>query len=157
MTIKPITPEDKNEFDEIVQHPLQTYEWGEFRDKTGVKTIRRGFFDPSAGSGQGKLVSGFLLTIHKIPKTPFTIGYLPKGESPNAEMLDELYKIGKQENCIFIQLEPNVIKSQTEYKIQNTKYKIQNSAHPLFTRYTFVLDLTKSEEEILKNMHQRAR
>ncbi len=31
------------------------------------------------------------------------------------------------------------------------------AAHPLFTKYSFVLDLTKSEEEILKNMHPKAR
>ena len=151
MIIKDITPEEKKDFDEVVNHPLQTYEWGEFREQTGVKTIRRGSFDAD------KLISGFQLTIHKIPKTSFTIGYLPKGEEPTPEILDKLYKIGKQENCIFIQLEPNIIKSQTEYKIQNTKYKIQKSAHPLFTKFTFILDLTKSEEELLKAMHPKAR
>jgi lipid II:glycine glycyltransferase (peptidoglycan interpeptide bridge formation enzyme) len=151
MTIKNISPEEKQEFTAVVNHPLQTYEWGKFREETQVKVIRRGFFT------NDKLVSGFQLTIHKIPKTPFTIGYLPKGEKPTAEILDELYKIGKEEKCIFIQLEPNIIKQQTEYKIQHTKYQIVPSAHPLFTKYTFVLDLTKSEEEILKNMHPKAR
>lgn len=151
MTIQAISPADKAGFDAIVAHPLQTYEWGEFRDKTGIKVIRRGFFE------NNKLISGFQLTIHKIPRTPFTIGYMPKGEEPNKETLDELYKIGKQENCIFIQLEPNLIKPETAYQIPNTKYQVPNSAHPLFTKYTFVLDLTKSEEELLKNMHSKAR
>src|SRR5256885_1586767 len=102
MTIKPITLDEKNAFDKVVNHPLQTYEWGEFREKTGVKVIRRGFYD------QEKLVSAFQLTIHKIPKTPFTIGYLPKGEEPKQEVLEELKKIGKEEKCLFIQLEPNI-------------------------------------------------
>ena len=31
------------------------------------------------------------------------------------------------------------------------------SFHPLFTKYTFQLDLTKSEEELLKNMHPKTR
>jgi lipid II:glycine glycyltransferase (peptidoglycan interpeptide bridge formation enzyme) len=151
MAIRSITPEEKNSYDALVRHPLQAYEWGEFREKSGVKVIRRGLYDGE------KLVSGFQLTIHKIPKTPWTVGYLPKGEEPNAEMLDELFAIGKQENCVFIQLEPNIIKPETEYKIQNTKYQIQNSAHPLFTKYTFVLDLTKTEEELLTAMHSKAR
>ncbi len=151
MTIRDITQEDKTQFDSVVSHPLQTYEWGQFREATGVKVIRKGFVE------NNKLIAGFQLTIHKIPKTPFTIGYLPKGDSPTAEMLDELYKIGRENNCIFIQLEPNIIKSETLYKIPNTKYQIQNSSHPLFTKYTFILDLTKSEEELLKNMHSKAR
>lgn len=154
MDIKQITPEEKKEFDEVVGHPLQTYEWGEFREQSGVKVIRRGIFVDN------KLISGFQLTIHKIPKTPWTIGYLPKGESPTLEMIEELYSIGKNENCIFIQLEPNIIQN-SKFKIQNlihdSKFIIHNSARPLFTRYTFHLDLTKSEDELLKNMHPKAR
>src|SRR6185369_2320734 len=135
-----------------------------FREQSDVKVIRRGFFDISGDSVEEKLQTGFQVTIHKIPKTPFTIGYLPKGEEPTNELLGELYKIGKKEKCIFIQLEPNILKphishfaEQLHRQIQNTKYKILESAHPLFTKYSFVLDLTKSEEELLKNMHPKAR
>ncbi len=123
-----------------------------------IKVVRRGFFDPPAGGG--KLVKGFTLTIHKIPKTPFNIGYLPKGNMPDQELLNELQKIGKQERCIFIQLEPNIAQSsklKVQNLIQSSKLKIQKSAHPLFTKYTFQLDLTKSEDELLKNMHPKAR
>lgn len=163
MEIREITIKDKSEFDDVVSHPLQSYEWGEFREKTGVKVIRRGFFE------KGKLVKGFTFTLHKIPKTPFNIGYLPKGDLPDEDLINELQKIGKEEKCIFIQLEPNVIKANTTKSInensnfiENFKLKIKNfilvpAAHPLFTKYTFVLDLTKSEEELLKSMHPKAR
>ncbi|HUQ84693.1 MAG TPA: peptidoglycan bridge formation glycyltransferase FemA/FemB family protein [Candidatus Limnocylindrales bacterium] len=153
-TYRPISSHDQEQFDAVVTHPLQSYEWGEFREKTGVKVIRRGLFDPTTPSGQDKLVSGFQLTIHKIPHTKFTIAYLPKGEMPTDEMLEELKKIGREERCVFIQLEPNVIRD----KIKDLRLKdLVNAAHPLFTKYTFVLDLSLSEEEILKNMHQKAR
>jgi lipid II:glycine glycyltransferase (peptidoglycan interpeptide bridge formation enzyme) len=165
MIIRSITPSERKAFNFVVNHPLQAYEWGEFREKTGVKVIRRGMFDPSTGSGQGKLVSGFQLTIHKIPHTSYTIGYLPKGEMPTKELLEELKKIGKEEKCIFIQLEPNI--EIEKGKMRNEKLSLtshlsslislQPAAHPLFTRFTFVLDLTKSEEEILAGMHQKAR
>lgn len=158
MTVRPITSEERKTYNAVVSHPLQSYEWGEFREKTGVKVIRRGFFK------NNQLVSGFQITIHKIPHTPFTIGYLPKGEMPSKEIVLELAKIGKDEKCIFIQMEPNIRKSEIQNpkseinsKIQNTKYKILESVRPLFTKYTFMLDLTKSEEEILANMHQKAR
>jgi lipid II:glycine glycyltransferase (peptidoglycan interpeptide bridge formation enzyme) len=136
----------------LIQHPLQTYEWGEFRKKTGIKVIHHAHFQ---------------LTIHKIPKTPWTIGYLPKGEYPTEKMIKELREIGKQENCIFIQLEPNVIKAINGNNILKKTTTIPNlayrqaglvpAAHPLFTKHTFQLDLTKSEEELLKTMHSKAR
>ena len=122
-------------------HPLQAKEWGDFREKTGIKVIR---------------ANDLQLTIHPIPHIKYTIGYLPKGPLPTEQMLIELKKIGENEKCVFIQLEPNV------ENVGNLKVELQNlglipAAHPLFTNYTFVLDLTKSEEELLKNMHSKTR
>lgn len=121
-------------------HPLQSPEWAEFRKKMGVKIIEE---------------NGFILSIHKIPRTNWTIGYLPKGPMPSKEMLDKLQEIGKKEKCIFIQLEPNILKNHKS-SIINHKSLVP-SAHPLFTKYTFILDLTKSEEELLKGMHPKTR
>lgn len=120
-------------------HPLQSLGWGEFREKTGVKVIK---------------AEDLQITIHPIPHTKYKIGYLPKGPEINQKMLDKLLEIGKMENCIFIQLEPNIEKDSAK----NYKFKsLFPSAHPLFTKYTFVLDLTKSEEELLKDMHPKTR
>ena len=135
-----------DDYNEIVTHPLQSYEWGEFRKKTGLKVIRRGLVE------KGKLIDGFTLTIHKIPKTPFTIGYLPKGTPPRKEILSELQKIGNENNCVFIQLEPNLIGV-----LKNKPTNLKPSFHPLFTRFTFILDISKSEEELLKNFHSKTR
>jgi len=68
------------------------------------------------------------------------------------------YKNRQARKVSFIQLEPN-IKQKTDGKspIANSQWPIVAAAHPLFTKYTFVLDLTKTEEELLKNMHQKAR
>src|ERR1017187_2308810 len=99
MAIRDITSEEKDQYNAVVYHPLQSYEWGEFREKTGVKVIRRGFFE------KDKLIAGFQITIHKIPHTNFTIGYLPKGDKPTNELLEELIKIANENNCIYIQLE----------------------------------------------------
>lgn len=125
----------------MITHPLQSKKWAEFRIKTGVKVVEQ---------------NDFILTIHSIPLTRYTIGYLPKGELPVKKTIDELKKIGKLENSIFIQLEPNVENSQSmEQKLLDLGLK--KAAHPLFTKYTFILDLTKSEEELLKEMSQKTR
>jgi lipid II:glycine glycyltransferase (peptidoglycan interpeptide bridge formation enzyme) len=158
MLFKQITDQDREAFNKVVSHPLQSYEWGKFRERSRVKVIRRGIYT------KDKLVDGFQLTIHPIPHTPFTIGYLPKGNKPTKEVLEELLKIGKQEKCIFIQLEPDVMIQDSGFKIKdltlNSQFptlNLQLAAHPLFTKYTFTLDLTKTEEELLKAMHPKTR
>ena len=127
-------------WDNHASHPLQSWAWGEFRKAMGVDVVR---FDRS------------LLTFHEIPHTPWTIGYFPKGPKPTAAMLATLVKLAKQKNAIFIQLEPNVVKNP---KLQTLSSKLLiPSHHPLFTKYTFVLDLTKSEDELLKAMRPKTR
>ncbi len=147
---KDITLKEKEAFNTYATHPLQAFEWGEFRQKTGVGVIRKGL------SRNGKLLECIQLTIHRIPRTPFTIGYFPKGNMPTQETITELIRIGKENNCIFIQLEPNVEKTQNTEK-QFSSLGLMPSVHPLFTKYTFQLDLIKSEEELLKNMHPKTR
>ncbi|MCL5970591.1 MAG: aminoacyltransferase, partial [Patescibacteria group bacterium] len=160
MVIKDITDKEKEEFNKLVNHPLQSYEWGEFRKKTGIKVIRKGFFEKE------KLTKAFQITIHKIPHSPWNIGYFPKGDLPDDEILNELRKIGKEEKCIFIQIEPNI--EVERLKMKDEKFnsishfstlnsQLKSSFHPLFTKYTFILDLTKSEEELLKNMNPKTR
>lgn len=167
MSFQAVDVTHREEFNRLVNHPLQSYEWGEFREKTGVRVIRRGLFE------KNKLVDAFQLTIHTIPKTPFTIGYLPKGSMPTKELIEELKLIGRQEKCIFIQLEPNVVRNIyknekghlaeapeiiTRFsKSDASRLNLTPSARPLFTKFTFVLDLTKPEEELLSNMHSKTR
>lgn len=150
-----ITHTQKDEYNSVINHPLQSYEWGEFRKKTGVSVIRRVLIS------EEKIIDGFTLTLHKIPGTPYVAGYLPKGNPPTKELLQELKKIGKEKKCIYIQLEPNLLKNQTkemvEPHLQDSEFIIYPSFHPLFTKYTFVLDLTKSEEELLKSMYPKTR
>src|SRR3990167_8722152 len=142
------------DFNKYANHPLQAFEWGQFREKTGVKVVRE---------------KDFQLTIHKIPHIPWTIGYLPKGDLPDKKLIEELKKIGKDNNCIFIQLEPNVSTFTSQESLRNTsevaewtprRWKNLNlvpAARSLFTKYTFILDLQKSEDELLKAMHPKTR
>jgi len=128
--------------DKLSDHPLQSIEWGEFRKKTGVKVIR---------------VDETQMTIHRIPHAPWTIGYVPKGPLPNKKTISKLKRIGKEENCIFIQLEPNVKRPQLLNYLITQLSNLRPAAHPLFTKYNFVLDLTKPEEELLKLMKSKTR
>jgi lipid II:glycine glycyltransferase (peptidoglycan interpeptide bridge formation enzyme) len=147
MSFIDISEKNKVSYNKLVYHPLQSYEWGEFRKKTGIQVIRR-------ASIKGELLSNpYQLTVHKTPNFPYKIGYLPKGLLPDKELLADLTEVGKNKKISFIQLEPNEIRTGKKIAEDN----LRSSFHPLFTKYTFLLDLTKTEDEILKNMHQKTR
>src|SRR5258708_26198387 len=152
MIIEPIKASQKTAYNSVVSHPLQSYEWGEFREKLGTKVLRFGFFD----SKRDNIHSGIQLTLHPIPHTPFTIGYIPKGDLPSRELLATLILIGKKEHTVFFQFEPNSpYADKTDFLLQSLSLK--PSVHPLFTQYTFLLDLTQSEEDLLSHMHPKTR
>ncbi|HMS22311.1 MAG TPA: peptidoglycan bridge formation glycyltransferase FemA/FemB family protein [Candidatus Levybacteria bacterium] len=151
-----ITNNYKEEYNKAVTHPLQSYEWGEFRKSTGVKIVRRGEI------GEKKNITNcYTMTIHKIPKLPYTIGYLPKGNLPNTKLLADIAEQAKKHNCIYIQLEPNITASAGTFEIEqlilNENIPLKYSFRPLFTKYSFVLDLTPGEESLLSGMHPKTR
>lgn len=147
-----ITDTHKDSYNKAVSHPLQSFEWGVFRRETGVIVIRRGIINGK------KITSAYTMTLHKVPKTKFTIGYLPKGDLPTPELLEDLKQVGKLHNCVYVQLEPNLLASKKpEMEQLNNIFTLKNSFHPLFTRHTFVLDLKKTEDELLSEMHPKTR
>jgi lipid II:glycine glycyltransferase (peptidoglycan interpeptide bridge formation enzyme) len=148
-TIRSVLPAEKDAWNGIVNHPLQTWEWGEFRRSMGVEVVRFGVFE------KDKLIQAWQLTFHKVPIFPFYIGYFPKGPIPDQVMLGELIRLGRKKHAIYIQLEPDV---PAETPLEGTRVSFFRKAHhPLFTNYTFVLDLTKSEEELMASMHPKTR
>lgn len=128
----------------VATHPVQSWEWGEFRKKTGNKVVR---------------IEGYQLTIHRIPYTNFKIAIFLQGPAPNREMLKVLKKLALEENLIFVRIEPNVVETQ-DAKRKTENLLRQNGAvkgKPTFNETTYIVDLKKSEEELLKNMHPKTR
>lgn len=146
---------DKNalQFNAFVTHPLQSYEWGEFRKKLGTTVIREQL-------SRGESIETVSMTLHPIPRTSLTVGYVPKCTFLSEKMLTLLSDRAKKHKAIFIQFEPNLLVSQKnefEKRYKKPHFSMVPSAHPLFTKYTFILDLKKTEEELLKNMHSKTR
>ncbi len=153
MDLRPISEDQKDEYNKLVTHVIQSWEWGEFRKKLGLPLLRYGIFE-SDKSGKSRLKKAFQLTLHKIPFTSQYVGYLPKGPLPDKQMAKALEKIGAEQNCAFIKLEPDVLAKHPNYHVYPS---FQLSPKPLFTKYNFVLDLTASEEQLLKVMHPKTR
>jgi lipid II:glycine glycyltransferase (peptidoglycan interpeptide bridge formation enzyme) len=150
--IKNVPESDRLTFNRIAPHPLQSWDWGVFRNQTGVEVVRLGRYE------KNRLVEGLQCTIHPIPHLNRRIAYIPKTSYLSTEMAEELVLIGKKHNCIFMKLEPQVHKIDQKKFLQTfEKFPLRLSSHPLFTQHTFVLDLTHSEEELLAAMHQKTR
>jgi peptidoglycan pentaglycine glycine transferase (the first glycine) len=154
MQIKNIV--DKNILDDFVSTQgrsqfLQSWEWGEFQEKAGNKIFRIGVEE-----------SGELVVAATLIKKSLFFGksyfYCPRGpliSIKNYELritnyfFDEIKKIAEQENIIFLRFEPS-------FEIQNSKLEILRSID-IQPSKTLILDLTKSEEELLAAMHQKTR
>lgn len=160
MDLRLISEKEKIQYNRIVTHIVQSWQWGEFRKKLGIKLIRYGFFE------NNKLKTAFHLSFHKIPFSKYFVGYLPKGPFPDSDLKKALEQIGKEQNCALIKVEPNIesrIKNPAEGEARQGRQelrvdeKFKKSEKPHFAKYSYILDLTKSEEEILKKMHPKFR
>jgi lipid II:glycine glycyltransferase (peptidoglycan interpeptide bridge formation enzyme) len=128
-----------------ITHPLQSQAWGEFRKEWGNKVVNFDF---------GQII------FSKVPYSNFTIGTFIKGSKPNKQQLDELKKIAKENKAIFVKIESNyVAKDKSEIiKLTNLLHKSGCvRGKTLFTPTSFWLDLTKSEEELLKSFSSKTR
>ncbi len=132
----------KTEWNKQVDHPLQAYEWGEFRQATGVKVVRE---------------SGMQITIHKIPHTPWNVGYAPKTGMITEKQSSVLSKVAKENNCIFIKVEPKIEMQDSRREMLDFRKWGFVAGRPLFTKFNFVLDVTPSEEVLLSSFKQKTR
>ncbi|MCX6730428.1 MAG: peptidoglycan bridge formation glycyltransferase FemA/FemB family protein [Candidatus Roizmanbacteria bacterium] len=129
----------------LADHPMQSVEWGEARKKLGTRVE--------------KIVDNehvFQFTIHPIPYSPFSIGYLPRSTVPSESVLKQLYEFGKKNNLLFIKMEPYV-SYEDGNRLETANSQICKSPHSLFPEWTQTLDLTKTEDELLKNMKSKTR
>lgn len=147
MQLKAIPDSARADYNRLVTHPMQSWEWGEFRKSIGTDVERYGIYDNE------KLITAFQLTFHPIPFTAYTIGYLPKGSFPDADLAQALAQIAREKRCAFIKLEPNVIQNVSD----RAATAFIASPKSLFTEHNFILDLTQPEDELLKNMHPKTR
>jgi len=156
MLLRPLREEERALYNSVVEHPLQSWEWGEFRKKTGLSVERVGFFEV------GKLQKALQVTFHPIPVLGKTAGYFPKGFMPDEEQLAVLQQMGDRHNALFIKMEPNVSRKIDAPSAHEEIAKfLQDHAcvpgKPLFTRYTFQLDLTPSVDELFAQLNSKTR
>lgn len=156
MIIREVRPEEREAYDQAVNHPLQTWEWGDFRRTTGVSVARLGVFE------KGVLQKGLQVTFHPIPVFGKNVGYFPKGDMPDDNQIAALKELAKEHNALFIKMEPNIAQKvgTPSAHAHIHKFLTESGAEPgrpLFTKYSFILDLTPSEEKLFENLKSKTR
>lgn len=126
--------------DKIATHPLQTSAWAEFRRKWGNEVLETKYG---------------IITTHKIPLTSYKIGIFEKGPTPTRIMLNELRTLGKEKKLIFVKLEPNQVTNNELTKLLADFGAVRGRR--LFTPTTFWIDLTPSEENLMKSFSSKTR
>ena len=125
-------------------HLLQTGEWGELKAAFGWKPVR-------IVSGE----AGVQILFRKLP-FGFTIGYIPKA-NPDEFLWREIDSVCKQNQAIFLKLEPDRWESLESSNLPITGNQLRISPHNIQPPRTIIIDIRGLEEEILARMKQKTR
>lgn len=174
MQIKEIN--DKSQWENFVQGNkkvtfLHSWNWGEFNKNTGEKIWRLGVFD-----NERLLAITLVIKVNArrgsflfVPQGPILVEsriFQPKAGPPREEnfesgILEELFNylkdLGEKENVGFVRISP-ILENTSENLEIFQKAGFKNAPiHMMHPELTWVLDITKSEDEILKGMRKTHR
>lgn len=114
----------------MVKDFLQSEEWRKFQEAAGRRTF---------------LISDVSIIKHTLSVVGSYL-YVPRGDV--SEMIVNLIELAKKEKAGWIRID-------TDYNIGN--YKIVKAPHDIQPREIFVIDITKSEDELLNEMKPKTR
>jgi len=131
---------------------LQSEQWRKFQESVGRKT-----FHLENDNFRANII------LHTLPLVGRYF-YLPRGPIMSCIMkheafskqMQELIKLAKENKAGWIRIEPENEKILNLIK-KNIKYKTIKAPHDMQPKETFVIDIAKSEEEILAGMKSKTR
>lgn len=153
-----ITNKDEWEKYLLSQNPgtfLQSWNWGETNRLSGFRIKRLGFYS-------SKKLVGIAQLIHQparrgphflIPGGP-VVDY--DNEKLTSFVFDEIKKFAKKEKAWFVRVRPDVVDSEKIRKRFEIA-ELKSAPMHLHGEHTLILDISKSEEEILKGMRKTTR
>ena len=130
---------------------MQSPEYGKMNEIIGNKVITEGF-----GNDQCALMvvrdakRGRYL---EIPCGPLINWH---SKSATKAVFDKIKLIAKREKCVFVRMRPQLIANAANLKLL-ADLGFRKSPMHLAAEHTVILDLTKSEEELLANMRRQTR
>lgn len=162
MPIKHVTFDQWEEWNAFaVREPsfalLQSWEWGEFKEKLGWKVFR------IAVQEQGRIIAGAQMLIKPLPLGGVSIAYIPRGPIGNwldkqiaPQLLSELHQVARLHKAIYLKIEPPILYNPAIDQILQHHHFYPSS----FTnqpRATIIMDLRPSLDDILRQMRKTTR
>jgi peptidoglycan pentaglycine glycine transferase (the first glycine) len=150
----------------IADHPLATIHqspsWGHFQ-----KMIpSRGHYCILVLEEKGKILGGGLILRQQLPKG-FSWLYCPRGPlfDYDAENIDELLakfterleNVAEKQNAIFLRIDPPLVQSDDACANYSSLPHFHQVSHGFQPQHTRVIDISKTEETILKQMKPKGR
>ena len=141
---------------------LQAWEWGEFEKNTGYEVLRLGIYDKSNLAAIAQVIKirakrgNFLLIPHGPIFTKHLTYNIQHFKSIISNLLNFLISLAKKEEYTFIRIAPVMEDSQENKKLY---FDLGFKKAPIYmhAERLWVLDLDKSEEELLNGMRKTTR
>lgn len=146
--------QDKSEWDNYVLehggHPLQLWGWGELKANHGWHACRLFYYDDS-----GSITGAAQVLIRQLPVPFRSLAYIPRGPITEAKYTDELLQslltyVKEKYHSVVLTIEPD----SEEYQVPKGWIKSKNRILPA---RTVILDLNKSESELMADMAKKTR
>ncbi len=134
---------------------LQTSNWGKVHALDHKKVFHLGLYDDD------NLVGSALVVLRpakrgrylEIPGGPLLDWHNTKQART---FMEEIRKIAQRENCVFVRMRPNIPDTEENRAIAKNLGLLESPMH-LHAEHTVMLDITKSEDELMAAMRRQTR
>jgi peptidoglycan pentaglycine glycine transferase (the first glycine) len=162
MQVECLTARDKGEWNAFAaQEPhfglLQSWEWGEFKEKLGWRPFR------VAVKKKGRIVAGAQMLIKSLIPRLASVAYVPRG--PIGDWLDtgiadrllaELHVLARGHRAVFLKIEPPLLDEPAFHQmLEQNGFRI--SSHTNQPRATLIVNLDQKLDDILGQMRKKTR
>ena len=122
---------------------LQSWDWGEFQEKTGKKVLRLQVVDNSS------VVYQIQVYIHQLALGKY-YAYIPRCVIADASIFRKITDFLANYGVVFVRIEPiSSFEANSPHRIEVTKNRQPSD--------TILLDISEDEEEVLAQMHGKTR
>ncbi len=156
--MKIVTIEERKKWDDFIKSHeeanfLQSWDFYEFHKSRGKKIVRRAAVDD-----KGKILAAYAGVVETAKRgTYLAIAGGPILDFKDKELVREIFsdikKMGEEHKCVFVRIRPQLPLSDNSLKLMR-ELGLKKAPMYLSVEYAGVLDLHKSEEEILAGASQ---